>query len=288
MTNFLLTGGGTAGHVNPLLAVAKSLVAQGHKVYALGTADGLEARLVPEAGIQLLTVEKVPFPRRPGFKAVAFPFRFQKATKAIEGYLAKYEIGAVVGFGGYVSAPAYRAAKRKKLPLIIHEANALAGMANRYGNKFASAAGVAFRSSNLEKTDFVGLPLRDEIVQLAKKKDVAAARNHFGLRKDSLTLLVTGGSLGARSINRVIDSTAPLLRAAGIQILHIVGDKSPLEELSDPEYRRIKYCYKMELAFAACDFAVSRAGAATVSELSALGIPALYIPYPVGNGEQNF
>lgn len=290
MTNYLLTGGGTAGHVNPLLTVAGALQKRKPEdhVLALGTKEGLESRLVPEAGFELLTIEKLPFPRRPGIWAIVFPFKFVSAVSRVRKYIRAHSIDVVVGFGGYVSAPAYVAAKREKVPIVIHEANALPGIANKVGNRFASAAGKTFRSANMPHTEFVGMPLRESIVALATKKDVAGARKHFGLKPDRLTLLVTGGSLGARSINQTVESSRALLSAAGIQVLHIVGGASELEEVSEPEFRRVRYVDQMELAIAASDFAVSRAGAATVSEFSAIGLPALYIPYPVGNGEQKF
>lgn len=290
MTNYLLAGGGTAGHVNPLLTVAAALIqrAPTDRVIALGTKEGLESRLVPAAGIELLTIEKLPFPRRLGFWSIVFPFKFFSAVSTIRRYIREHAIDIVVGFGGYVSAPAYIAARQEKISLVIHEANALPGIANRIGNRFASAAGKTFRAANLAHTEFVGMPLRTSITALATKKDVAAARAHFGLRPDQFTLLVTGGSLGARSINQTIESSRPLLAAAGIQVLHIVGGSSELEEVSDSQYVRIRYLDQMELAMAASDFAVSRAGAATVSEFSAIGLPALYIPYPVGNGEQKY
>jgi UDP-N-acetylglucosamine--N-acetylmuramyl-(pentapeptide) pyrophosphoryl-undecaprenol N-acetylglucosamine transferase len=132
------------------------------------------------------------------------------------------------------------------------------------------------------------MPIRTAITQLAKNKDSMAARKFFGLKPDTTTLLVTGGSLGAKSINETIDKSRAVMKAAGIQILHIIGGTSDLPEISEPEYRRIRYVDQMELAIAASDFAVSRAGAATVSEFSAVGLPALYIPYAVGNGEQKF
>jgi UDP-N-acetylglucosamine--N-acetylmuramyl-(pentapeptide) pyrophosphoryl-undecaprenol N-acetylglucosamine transferase len=290
MTNFLLTGGGTAGHVNPLLTVASALVAKDstNNVFVLGTSSGLESRLVPEAGFPLLLVDRLPFPRKITFSAITFPFRFLRSVSKVRKYLRQHEINAVVGFGGYVSAPAYLAAKQLKVPLILHEGNALPGIANRFGNRFASAAGKAFRSAQLSNTEFVGMPIRPAITALATKKDVAAARKYFGLKPDTTTLLVTGGSLGARSINGTIESSRALLSAAGIQVLHIIGDSSDLAEVSEPEYRRVRYVDQMELAIAASDFAVSRAGAATVSEFCAVGLPALYIPYAVGNGEQKF
>lgn len=290
MTNYLLAGGGTAGHVNPLLTVAKGLRERnsGDRVFALGTSAGLESRLVPEAGFELLLIEKLPFPRRLGIWAIVFPFKFLGAVSKVQKYIRENSIDVVVGFGGYVSAPAYLAAKREKKPLVIHEANALPGIANRVGNRFASAAGKTFRSANMAHTEFVGMPLRREIVALATKKDVAGARKHFGLVPDQLTLLVTGGSLGARSINQTIEASRPVLAAAGIQVLHIVGGASDLNEVSEGQYRRVRYVDQMDLAIAASDFAVSRAGASTVSEFSAIGLPALYIPYPVGNGEQKY
>lgn len=288
MTNYLFTGGGTAGHVNPLLTVARAIEARGNqeKVFVLGTMAGLETKLVPEAGFELLTIEKVPFPRRVGLWALVFPFKFLKAVRTVERIIVDRKIDAVVGFGGYVSAPAYLAAKRKRIPLILHEANALPGIANRFGNRFASAAAVAFRTTPLANADFVGMPLRTEITDLANKRDKKAARLFFGLKPDLFTLLVTGGSLGSRSINEVIDQAKSLFAAAGIQLIHIIGNASSLTELDEPEYKRVRYVEKMEMAIAASDFAVSRAGAATVSEFSAIGLPALYIPYPVGNGEQ--
>jgi UDP-N-acetylglucosamine--N-acetylmuramyl-(pentapeptide) pyrophosphoryl-undecaprenol N-acetylglucosamine transferase len=290
MTNFLLTGGGTAGHVNPLLTVAAALVSKdsANKIFVLGTSAGLESRLVPEAGYQLLTIDKLPFPRKISFYAMAFPFRFLRSVAKVRQYLKQHQISVVVGFGGYVSAPAYLAARQLKIPLIIHEGNALPGIANRFGNRFATAAGKAFRSAQLSHTEFVGMPIRPAITALATNKDVASARKFFGLKADSTTLLVTGGSLGAKSINETIEKSRALLSAAGIQVLHIIGGSSDLAEVSDPEYRRIRYVDQMELAIAASDFAVSRAGAATVSEFCAVGLPALYIPYAVGNGEQKF
>jgi UDP-N-acetylglucosamine--N-acetylmuramyl-(pentapeptide) pyrophosphoryl-undecaprenol N-acetylglucosamine transferase len=130
------------------------------------------------------------------------------------------------------------------------------------------------------------MPLRREIVELTKTDYRFEALQYFGLDSNLTTLLVTGGSLGARTINETIESSRTLLEAAGIQVLHIVGDRAGLEEISVGGYRRITYCSRMELAIAASDFAVARSGAATVSEFCAVGLPAVFVPYPVGNGEQ--
>ena len=293
MTRYLLAGGGTAGHVNPLLALADLIrdTEPESKVWALGTAEGLESRLVPERGYELLTVPRLPFPRRLSLAALRFPLRYRASVKRVIGYLKQNQIDVVVGFGGYASAPAYTAARRLRVPVVIHEANALPGMANKMAAKRAAAVGVAFRNTQIPQAQFVGMPLRREIEQLAGGISVAdrfAARAHFGLDESTTTLLVTGGSLGAKRLNETIEAARPALRAAGIQVLHIVGDRSELEVEATADFVRIKYCDRMDLAIAAADFAVCRAGSATVSEFAAIGLPAVYVPYPVGNGEQRF
>ena len=260
---------------------------------ALGTEEGLEKDLVPARGYELLTVERLPFPRRLNSYALKFPLAFRQAIKHCEALIQKHKIDVVVGFGGYASAPAYLAAKRLGVPVVVHEANALPGWANKLGSKFAAATGVAFKSTPIKGAHFVGMPLRNEIQELARNSnsvdfDKSSARKYFGLDPKTITLLVTGGSLGARRINQTIEDSRKIFSAAGIQVLHIVGGKSDLEEVSAGDYQRIKYCDRMDLAIAASDFAVSRAGASTVSEFAAVGLPAVYVPYPVGNGEQKF
>lgn len=293
MTNYLLAGGGTAGHVNPLLALADAIKLSSPKdnVFALGTSEGLEKDLVPTRGYELLTIPKLPFPRRLNGYAFKFPAKFMAAINQSAAIIQQKDIDVVVGFGGYASAPAYLAARRLGVPVVVHEANALPGWANKLGAKFAAAIGVAFADTPLNGAVHVGMPLRKEIENLAldfnsqsaRAKD---ARNYFGLDENTVTLLVTGGSLGAKRINETIESARKVLSAAGIQVLHIVGGNSDLPELKTKDYVRINYCDRMDLAISAASFAVSRAGASTVSEFAAVGLPAVYIPYAVGNGEQ--
>lgn len=288
MTNYLLAGGGTAGHVNPLLALADriKLHEPDAGIVALGTAEGLEARLVPQRGYELVTVARLPFPRKLNRYALEFPGKYAKTVAEVRRLIRERNIDVVVGFGGYASAPAYEAAKAEKVPYAIHEANALPGLANKRGAKNAAAVAVAFEGTKLKNATVVGMPLRVEIEKLFAGFDRAEARKHFGLDETSATLLVTGGSLGAKRINDAIEGSRHVLAAAGIQVLHIMGNRSELPEVREPHYVRLAYCDRMDLAIAAANVAVSRAGAATVSEFTALGLPAVYVPYPVGNGEQ--
>lgn len=288
MTNFLLAGGGTAGHVNPLLSIADAIKTDdsNNQVWALGTKEGLESRLVPARGYELLTISKVPLPRRLNSAALAFPFRFAGSVIRCVQIIKTKRIDAVIGFGGYASAPAYLAARITGVPIVVHEANALPGWANKLGARWAAAVGTAFKNTPINNGFFVGMPLRKEIEAIVAERNQAKAREFFGLEKHMPTLLVTGGSLGARRINEAIDGSRKNLVAAGLQVLHIVGDKSEFLPISESGYLRIGYCDRMDLAIAAADLAVSRSGASTVSEFAAVGLPSIFVPYPVGNGEQ--
>lgn len=288
MTTFLLTGGGTAGHVNPLLAVADRLreTVPDVAVLVLGTKEGLEARLVPARGYELLTIERLPFPRRPNRAALRFPAAWRANVETVGRYLADRSVDAVVGFGGYASAPAYTAAHRAGLPIAIHEANAKPGIANRLGARYTRFVGVAFPGTPLRGAEVVGMPLRPEIERLDRFTARREAAALWGLDAERPTLLVTGGSSGALRINRAVVEAAPLLIGSGWQVLHVTGANFDGSDPGLPGYRIVPYADRMELALAIADLAVSRSGAATVSELAALGIPSVLVPYPVGNGEQ--
>lgn len=318
--HIVLAGGGTAGHVNPLLAVASAIkrIDSTAEVTALGTAVGLEADLVPQAGFELETIEKVPFPRRPNKAALEFPFKWRRETRRVREILERRNANVVVGFGGYASAPAYATAHRMGIPVVIHEQNARAGMANKLGAKWAEFIGTAYEHAGLkpgEQTtvERVGLPLRPAIADLAARleqdrdqarRDGAAA---LGLDPDRPIVVVTGGSLGAVSLNRAIaSSAASLLEHA--QIVHLTG-RGKMAEVTDlvtnacgaqvltglagdaqpgRDYHVAEYLERIDLAFACADLVVCRSGAGSVSELTALGVPAIYVPLPVGNGEQRF
>lgn len=288
MTSYLLAGGGTAGHVNPLLAVADALRERdpGASVLVLGTAEGLESRLVPERGYELLIVDKVPFPRRPNRQAAAFPSRFRRAIAQVRAHIRTHGIDIVVGFGGYASAPAYVAARRERVPFVVHEANAKPGLANVLGARSAAGVGVAFAGTPLRGSEVVGMPLRREVIALDRQATRDEAAAHFGLDPSRPVLLVFGGSLGAQRLNDAMADSWGDILAAGWQLLHVTGERSDMVDPEVPGYALRRYVDRMDLAFALADLIVSRSGSATVSEVSALGIPALYVPYSVGNGEQ--
>jgi UDP-N-acetylglucosamine--N-acetylmuramyl-(pentapeptide) pyrophosphoryl-undecaprenol N-acetylglucosamine transferase len=290
MTTYLLAGGGTAGHVNPLLAVADRIRERESDatILVLGTKEGLESRLVPDRGYELLTIERLPFPRRLNRAAFSFPRRFREAVAQTRSYIEERGVDVVVGFGGYASAPAYRAAHAMGVSLALHEANARPGFANRLGARYTHQVGVAFRSTRLRGASWVGMPLRREIERMDRFSDRAEGVQFFGLDPAKPTLLVTGGSTGARSINAtVFDSVAHIL-GAGWQVLHIAGNGSELVDAGLADYHLLRYCDRMELAIAVADFAVARSGSGTVSEFAAVGVPAVFVPYPVGNGEQKY
>lgn len=293
MTRYLLAGGGTAGHVNPLLAVADRIRAEepDAEIVVVGTAEGLESRLVPERGYELLVIPKVPLPRRPNRAAIGFWQKLRAARAKVRTVIAERQIDVVVGFGGYVSTPVYLAARDAKRPIVIHEANAKPGLANRLGARMTRFVGVAFAGTELPHATVVGMPLRPEIEAIAQSAEMCALRREqaikdLGLDAARSTLLVTGGSLGANRINRAVRDAIEQLLETGWQVLHLVGEKSEIDDPRLPGYHQLRYLDRMDLALAAADFAVSRAGSSTVSELSALAIPAVYVPYAVGNGEQ--
>lgn len=297
MVSVLLAGGGTAGHVNPLLAVAAELRRRDADVTlrVLGTSEGLEATLVPAAGLELDLVPRVPLPRRPSLDLVRVPGRLRAAVRAAQEAIEASGAQVVVGFGGYVAAPAYLAARRRRVPVVVHEANARPGLANRMGARWAAAVAVTFPDTPLRDGVLTGLPLRPEVAELvsARESDPSRVRREaraaLGLDPDRRTVLVTGGSLGAQSLNRAVAATAVELVASGAQVIHLTGAGKADEVRAlapDAHYQVREYLTEMHLAYAAADLVVCRAGAGTVSELAALGLPAVYVPLPIGNGEQ--
>ena len=293
----VLAGGGTAGHVEPAMAVADALIALDPdvRITALGTARGLETRLVPERGYALELITPVPLPRKPTRDLALLPARVLRAVRQTRAILDRVDADVVVGFGGYVSLPAYLAARgtarrRRRVPVVIHEANASAGLANRIGARSAQRVLSAVPDPGLLRAEVVGVPVRAAITSLDRAALRSEARAHFGFPDDARVLLVFGGSQGAASINRAVAAAAGDLAAAGVAVLHAHGAKNTLDlrapDPGDPPYVGVPYLSRMDLAYAAADVAICRSGAMTVAEVTAVGLPAIYVPLPIGNGEQ--
>lgn len=287
----LLAGGGTAGHTSPLLATANALteLSSDVEITCLGTPRGLETTLIPEAGYRLELVPPVPLPRRPNKDLLALPFTLSRTLRRTGGVFERIDPDVVVGFGGYVSVPAYLVARKRKVPIVVHEGNALPGIANKLGAKLTEHVATSFPDTDLPHALYVGLPLRRSITSVDRTSLRAEAREFFGLDADRPTLLVTGGSQGARSINHAVSAAAPELAAAGIQVLHAAGridEVKPERAAGFPPYIALPFIDRMDLALAAADLVVCRAGANTVLETAAVGVPAVFVPLPIGNGEQ--
>jgi UDP-N-acetylglucosamine--N-acetylmuramyl-(pentapeptide) pyrophosphoryl-undecaprenol N-acetylglucosamine transferase len=294
----LLAGGGSAGHIEPALALADALLSidADAEVTCLGTERGLETRLIPLRGYPLELIPAVPMPRSATPRVLTVPGRMASAINAAAAVIDRTRAEVVVGFGGYVATPAYFAARRRKVPIVVHEANPKAGLANRIGARFTTHVFTGHPDTQLRNGTYIGIPIRREIADLDRLGLGDKARAHFGLRPDLPVLLVTGGSQGARSINTATFGAAGWLRDAGVQVLHIIGPRdsreAPVAGAADEAgtagvpYVASTYIDRMDLAYAAADFALCRAGAMTCAELTAVGLPAAYVPLPIGNGEQ--
>jgi UDP-N-acetylglucosamine--N-acetylmuramyl-(pentapeptide) pyrophosphoryl-undecaprenol N-acetylglucosamine transferase len=306
----VLAGGGTAGHIEPALALADALRRADPQlsIVCLGTERGLETRLVPLRGYELALIPPVPLPRTLTPQLLGVPGRLSASVSAAARVLDHARADVLVGFGGYVATPAYLAAKRHNVPIVVHEANPSAGIANRLGARLTTYVFTGQPDTKLRNSRYLGLPIRRQIADLDRFALGDKARAHFGLRPDLPVLLVFGGSQGAKSLNRALAGAAGAIRAAGVQILHVTGPKnlgdslgadgplSPGPVSASPAsagttsnsvpYVALPYVDRMDLAYAAADFALCRAGAMTCAELTAVGLPAAYVPLPIGNGEQ--
>ncbi|AYY12844.1 undecaprenyldiphospho-muramoylpentapeptide beta-N-acetylglucosaminyltransferase [Actinobacteria bacterium YIM 96077] len=284
----VLAGGGTAGHIEPALATADALrrVEPEAEITLLGTERGLENRLVPERGYDLALIPPVPLPRRVTPELLRLPARVRGAVRRTADVLRERRADVLVGFGGYVALPAYLAARRLGLATVVHEANARPGLANRLGARFTSYVAATSSTVGLRNSQEIGIPLRRAITSLDRASTRAEGRTFFGLPQDAPTLLVFGGSQGARRLNLAVDEAGEALTAAGVQILHAVGSANIDAVTPRPGYTPVAYIDRMDLAYAAADLVLCRAGALTCAELAAVGLPAVYVPLPHGNGEQ--
>ena len=293
MASIVLAGGGTAGHIEPALAVARVWKSQNphDQITFLGTAKGLENTLIPAAGFNVSNIPKVRISRTPSLSWVRIPFELVASVKACRTILKGSDL--LIGFGGYVSAPAYIAARLLGLPTIIHEANAKPGWANRLGAIFTPYLAVAHgvNTGAFSAALITGLPLRSDVADGLKRAEGdwksarAQAKNRLGFDSSKPLVFVMGGSQGSVAINKVIEQSVPMFSKKDIAIMHSVGRANTLPTATDL-YRPVAYVDQMADAYLAADLIIARSGAVTCAEFRALGRYALFVPLPIGNGEQ--
>jgi UDP-N-acetylglucosamine--N-acetylmuramyl-(pentapeptide) pyrophosphoryl-undecaprenol N-acetylglucosamine transferase len=285
----LLAGGGSAGHTSPLLATADALqrLSPGVEITCLGTRERIEAQVIPAAGYPLEFVPSVPLPRRPNADLARLPGRLRAARRAALEVVDRIRPDVVCGFGGFVSVPAYLAARKRHVPLVVHEGNTLPGIANKLGARLTDHVATSFPGTPLPHATYVGLPIRRMIGTLDRAARRDEALTTYGLRADLPVMLVTGGSQGAASINRAALGAAAAFAEGGVQVLHVTGPahEPPAPETGTP-YVVLGYVDRMDLAYAAADAVLCRSGSNTVTEVAAVGLPGLFVPLPIGNGEQ--
>lgn len=287
----LLTGGGTAGHIYPALSVAAHLRAGGHDVAFAGTPDGLEARLVPEAGIDFFGIPSRGFDRaRPLTLVTSSAVMLLSLAKA-RSAIRSFEPDVVLGFGSYVSLPVGIVAALSRIPVVLHEQNSLPGLANRVLSRFAVFVGVTYEGSikhlrHPERVVVTGNPVRPEIIDADRER----GRAGFGVPANGVLLLVFGGSRGARHLNETLVELAPaLMEVPDLYVVHSAG-RLEYEEVTEAiaealggavsRYRVVDYIERMGDALASADLVVARAGATSIAEITAVGRPAVLVPYP--------
>ena len=287
----LVSGGGTAGHVYPALSVAERLSADGRDdVLFAGTPDGLEARLVPEAGVAFVGLPARGFDRSRPWTLITSSLEIAISTVRAYGLLGRVRPDAVIGFGGYVSIPLGIAARLRGVPLVLHEQNAVPGLANRVLSRWAKAVATTYASSqplfrHPQRVTVTGNPVRPAVLG----SDRESGRADLGLSDDRTALLIFGGSRGARHLNEAAQRVAPdVLAVPDVEVVHVAG-RAEVESVRaglagvDADTARwhvYDYIDDMGSALAGADLVVARAGATSIAEITALGRPALLVPYP--------
>jgi len=289
--------GGTAGHVFPALATAGRLRDRlGAEVIFVGRAEGQEAQLVPAAGFRLVTVEAVPFRRTVSLSTLRAPFSALRAATRCRTIVRQADV--VVGMGGYVSVPVSLAARRERVPLVLHEQNAMPGLANRLAARWARVVALSFleagrRLPRRTRSVVTGNPVRDAILRVREERAALAeeAAGELDLEPGRRTVAVFGGSQGALRLNRAaVELCGILADRSDLQVLLVTGPRhhdvvrARLPATGGLVVRSVPFVERMELVYAAADVVVSRAGATTVAELTACGVPAILVPYPYATG----
>lgn len=267
-----IMAGGTGGHIFPGLAVAKELINQGVKVVWLGAVGGMEEKLVKQHNIPIKLLE-IKGLRGKGLKGlIAMPFKLIAATRNAAKYFKQEKINSVLSMGGYVAAPGGLAARFKKIPLIVHEQNSKFGMTNKYLSKWAKKVLTGFNLKGLYSSVWLGNPVRDDIENCQRIKNTSQKVNIF----------ILGGSLGANSLNMIVPEL--LQEHNNIVVKHQCGRNNKQKTLSNysnnPHVEVFEFIDDMKQMYAWADLVIARAGALTIAEINAVGLPAIFVPYP--------
>jgi UDP-N-acetylglucosamine--N-acetylmuramyl-(pentapeptide) pyrophosphoryl-undecaprenol N-acetylglucosamine transferase len=284
--NAIIACGGTGGHLFPGIAVAETLRARGHEVMLFVSEKEIDSlALSTRSEFRFEKLPTIGFPSLYSPAILGFIRRFIESLSICRSIYKKFNPHAVLGMGGFTSTAPIMAGRMRGISTFIHESNAVPGKANRFTARMVRTVLLGFKECAQffpkARTEFTGTPIRGELKRLDRK----IAREKLGLRDDLITLLVMGGSQGASGINRAIIKSLPLLHDLPLQVIHLSGERD--EQLVTDNYQREKipvhvaaFHHRMEEVYSAADFAVARAGAASLAELAAFSLPAILIPFP--------
>ena len=283
---FIISGGGTGGHIYPAIAIANELRRRHSDAEFLfvGAKDRMEMEKVPQAGYKIEGLWISGIQRKLSLKNLMFPFKLISSIMKAKAIVRRFKPDAAVGTGGYASAPLLRVASTKKVPCLIQEQNSYAGITNKWLKNKVQKICVAYDGMEAffpsEKLVLTGNPVREDLLDISNKR--TEALSFFNLEAHKKTLLVLGGSLGARNVNMLVDSSLKFLNSEGVQLIWQCG-KFYEEEYKDRTKGLVQvhaFLNRMDLAYAAADIIISRAGALSVSELCLVGKPVIFIPSP--------
>ena len=282
----IISGGGTGGHIYPAIAIADELRRRFPRAEILfvGAKGRMEMEKVPQAGYRIEGLWITGIERRLSLKNMSFPLKLASSLWKSNEIIKNFNPDVVIGTGGFASGPLLKVASSKHIPTLIQEQNSLPGITNRLLGKHANVICTAYdnleRFFPAEKIKKTGNPVRQDILGIAEKRKEAQA--FFKLKENKKTILVLGGSLGARRVNRLIEAFQPLFKEKDVQLIWQTGSLYYEEyKIFDKDLVQTHaFLNRMDLAYAAADVIISRAGAGSVSELCIVGKPVLFIPSP--------